>query len=288
MTILYTGHKNLLQGAYASEIGAFDWVLKFEVDQFGETSLQRLLDRTQAALKSRSWLERTVYFRRYFSPQITGIIEGDRSLLDPSVRNLTVVFWDVRGFSALSHTLRDDVPELIGGFLKEYYELAARAIWDHNGLLDKFIGDGIMALFGVFDQMESGQKAGAIDAVRTAKALHNEFDALVQKWMPKWQIRAIEAIEEVRLGCGIHTGRALVGNLGTDFRDQFTAVGPHVNFAQRLESMAARKHGGDILISEATRVHVQDSMTISFLGKTIKVRTIPGKHKVYVVDAIEE
>jgi class 3 adenylate cyclase len=281
MTILYTSHPNLLDSQDTSGLGAFDVVVKGE-----ETWRQagcRILERTRAALRYRAWAERITYLRRYFDKRFFETVEGDRSFLQAKNRDLTMVFWDIRGFTKLCNTLRE-YPELVAGFLKEYYEIGAKTIFEHEGLLDKFIGDGVMALFGVVDQTDAGQEKGAIAAVQAALELHAQFDSAVKTWNQKWTKRAKEVIPSLRLGCGIHTGRALVGNLGTDYRDQFTAVGPDVNFAQRLETVAARDPGSDILISQTTYSHVKNQFKATFFKLVPNVKDFPGEYEVFRVD----
>src|SRR5262249_49085307 len=147
---------------------------------------------------------------------------------------ITICFWDIRGFSRLCEILKAN-PTLISGFLREYCEVGARTIFEHGGLLDKFIGDGIMALFGVLDGKNDDGKGDAIQAVRAAMTLRMRFKALLEKWVKEWALYTPHKIE-IGLGCGIHSGEALVGNVGTEFRDQFTALGPQVNFASRIEA----------------------------------------------------
>ena len=278
MTILYTSKPDVLKQYNTSKLGAFDVVVKADPEA---DPVERILERARTALRYRSWAVRIRFLRRYFAPQFWDTIDNDPSLLEPKSRNLTIAFWDIRGFSGLCDNLRED-PDLVAGFLKGYCDMAAKTILDSAGLLDKFIGDGVMALFGVFDQTEAGRRSGAMNAVRAAKLMLAGFEALIQTWMPKWETRAAQVIE-IRLGCGIHTGRALVGNLGTEFRDQFTAVGPHVNFAQRLESLAGKEHGCDILISTPTYASLDKSVSVNLFKEITDVKNIPGTYRVYCV-----
>ena len=187
---------------------------------------------------------------------------------------MTVVFWDIRGFSYLCEILKGH-PTLIAGFLQEYCGVAARAVFSHGGVLDKFIGDGVMALFGVLGQ----EQAGAIAAVGAALELRDEFDEVQARWMQQWQLYTPQEIV-IGLGCGIHTGEALVGNVGTEMRDQFTALGPHVNFAARIE---ARSQGGQILVSQSTEARVKLVVETSVSGKIDDIKNIPGVFKLFEV-----
>ena len=168
-------------------------------------------------------------------------------------------------------------PTLIGGFLREYCEVAAKTIFEQSGVLDKFVGDGVMALFGVLNGGEDEGRMDAIAAVRAALDLRPRFDAVVGRWMEQWKLYTPHKIE-TGLGCGIHTGEALVGNVGTDFRDQFTALGPHVNFAARI---AARAKPGEILVSQSTETRVRSAVTLSQAGEITDIKNIPGTYSLF-------
>ena len=170
-------------------------------------------------------------------------------------------------------------PTLIADFLQDYCEVAAQTIFAHNGLLDKFIGDGVMALFGVLNHKNDEGKADALAAVKAAMDLRAKFDEVVARWMPQWTLYTPHKIE-IGLGCGIHTGEALVGNVGTDFRDQFTALGPHVNFAARIES---RSKSAQILISQSTQARVVASTALDPAGEIDDIKNIPGTFSLFSV-----
>jgi len=171
-------------------------------------------------------------------------------------------------------------PTLISGFLKDYCEIGAKTIFEHNGVLDKFIGDGIMALFGVLNHKDDEGKSDAVAAVRAGTDLRTKFSDVVVKWMGQWKLYVPDKIE-IGLGCGIHTGEVLVGNVGADFRDQFTALGPQVNFASRIE---ARAKGGQILMSQSTEVRVQADIAVSPAGEISDIKNIPGTFSLFQVN----
>ena len=193
---------------------------------------------------------------------------------------VTIVFWDIRGFSRLCEILKAH-PTLIAGFLRDYCEVAAQTIFKHNGLLDKFIGDGVMALFGVLNHKDDEGRSDAADAVRAALTLRSAFDPLVARWMKQWTLYTPQKID-IGLGCGVHTGEVLVGNVGTDFRDQFTALGPHVNFAQRIE---ARTKGGEILLSQSTESRVRSAILVQRIGEINDVKNVPGEFAVFAAES---
>ena len=248
---------------------------------FGEAG-RKIIAKTRAAIKYRDWALRLAFLRRYFDPAVYETIGKDESLLQPRTRWVTTAFWDIRGFSGLCVQLLED-PDLIADFLRQYCELAAKTIFFNKGILDKFIGDGVMALFGVVDQSTTGRSEAAIAAVKTAIRLHYQFGELVEEWMPKWRSGTTQKIS-IGLGCGIHTGRAIVGNLGTEFRDQFTGLGAHINFAQRIESMASHDPDTEILVSQTTAILIERVIPVAHYRDVSDVKNIPGNHPIYRVE----
>ncbi|VFN00645.1 MAG: Adenylate cyclase, class 3 [Candidatus Kentron sp. G] len=275
MAILFTAKEKSLDRYAAFEHGAFDVV---EKNIRGASAAREINVKTRAALRYREWSRQINFLQRYFDPKLFGTIQRDPSLLCIAQRTITIAFWDIRGFSRLCESLKAH-PTLISGFLKEYCELGARTIFEHNGVLDKFIGDGIMALFGVLNHRGDDGEFDALSAVRAGIALRDKFGDVVDKWMEKWRLHVPDKIE-IGLGCGIHTGDVLVGNVGTDFRDQFTALGPHVNFASRIESRAA---AGRILISQSTQARVGKEIASSFVEEISDIKNIPGTFQLYVI-----
>ena len=201
---------------------------------------------------------------RHFDRNVCDMLLRDPSLLSVKLRRVTICFWDIRGFTRMCDTLKAE-RFLIKGFIQQYYNLAARTILDGGGVLDKFIGDGVMGLFGVPQERDSEEEVAkaARAAVRVADALRVEFDRLVWEWKEKWRKDAGVEIE-IGLGCGIHTAKdVLVGIFETEVRDQYTCVGPDVNLASRIEKEAT---GGQILISSATAVRVKTEFRLSEAG----------------------
>jgi adenylate cyclase len=275
MSILFTAKERNLDRYKAFDYGAFDVV---EKNIRGQSAAREINLKTRAALRYRAWSQRVNYLRRYFDPRLFATLERDPSLLDLKQRTITICFWDIRGFSKLCEILKEH-PPLIAGFLREYSEEAAKAIFEHGGLLDKFIGDGVMALFGVLNHKDDNGKADALAAVQAARSLRDRFERLRADWLEQWALYSPQTIE-IGLGCGIHTGEALVGNMGTDFRDQFTAVGPHVNLAARIES---RTQHGQILLSQTTEARVSSEVRCSPKGSVDDIKNIPGEFKLFEV-----
>lgn len=275
MAILFTAKEKNLDRYQAFEYGAFDVV---EKNIRGASAVREIIIKTRAALQYRVWSQNINFLRRYFDPRVFETVERDPSLLSLKQRLVTVVFWDVRGFSKLCETLKAH-PTLIAGFLREYCEVAARTIFEHGGVLDKFIGDGVMALFGVLDTSDENGPANALAAVQTAIDLRRRFDVVCTRWKEQWDLYTPEKIQ-IGLGCGIHTGEVLVGNVGTAFRDQFTALGPDVNFAARIE---ARAQHGQILISQSTAARVKDAVSVKGIGDIDDIKNIPGTFELFTI-----
>jgi adenylate cyclase len=273
MAILFTAKEKSLNRYEAFNYGAFDVV---EKNILGAAAHREINVKTRAALRYREWSQNVNFLRRYFDSKLLERIMKDRSILAIKNRVLTICFWDVRQFSSLCETLKAH-PELIAEFLRDYFDIAANTIFDHGGILDKFIGDGVMALFGVLNDQEGNDSEEAMNAIRAAKDLREQFNNLLLKWLPKWAWYTQQKIE-IGLGCGIATGEVLVGNVGTAFRDQFTALGPDVNFASRIE---ARAESGQILVSKATQVRVKSMIPLFPAGEIKDIKHISGTFELF-------
>jgi class 3 adenylate cyclase len=153
-------------------------------------------------------------------------------------QEITVLFSDLRNYTTLSEGL---APAAILEILNEWFGEATRAIRQHGGIVDKFIGDAVMALFGVPQPRDDA----AADAVRAALAMRDALSAR------NLRHKALGG-REIQIGIGVHTGRAVVGFIGSHLRLSYTAIGDTVNTASRLESVTKAYPGCDILISQAT------------------------------------
>lgn len=150
-------------------------------------------------------------------------------------QTITVLFADIRGFTAFSE---HENPERVVGLLNQYFSVMSEIIFDQGGTLDKYIGDGLMALFGA----PTATVADPVNAVMTAVTMQKRLVELNAEL-------SATGFASVAMGIGLHTGEATIGYIGSEKRSEYTAIGDTVNLAARLESNAA---GGQILISEAT------------------------------------
>jgi adenylate cyclase len=150
-------------------------------------------------------------------------------------QKITVLFADIRGFTALSEK---ENPEKIVGVLNRYFTAMSEIIFAYGGTLDKYIGDGLMALFGA----PYASPDDAKNALTTAVAMQKRLVKL------NAELQA-EGFNPIQIGIGMHTGVATIGYIGSEKRSEYTAIGDTVNIAARLEQ---NTRGGQILISEAT------------------------------------
>ena len=191
-------------------------------------------------------------FKKYVAPQVVEEIsrKGDfQMILGGENRHIAVLFVDIRGFTPMSESLQ---PEQVVEILNEYLTLTTTAIFKNGGTLDKFIGDATMAVFNApFDLDDYIYRA-----VCTALDIASGSDALEKKLMARFG-------KSVSFGIGVNCGPAVVGNIGCDFRMDYTAIGDTVNTAARLESNAKR---GQILISSDVYEAVKDRIEATEIG----------------------
>jgi class 3 adenylate cyclase len=183
-------------------------------------------------------LTRLALERQFPEHLVDAILSGHLTRQLTRRQEVAVLFSDVRDYTTMSEGL---APEEVVELLNEWFGEATRAIQKHGGMVDKFIGDAVMALFGV---PEPRPEASA-NAVRAALAMRDALAAL------NLRHQALGG-REIRIGIGIHTGEAVVGFIGSHLRQSYTAIGDAVNTASRLESATKEYPGCDILISQQT------------------------------------
>ncbi|MBI2265138.1 MAG: adenylate/guanylate cyclase domain-containing protein [Armatimonadetes bacterium] len=167
--------------------------------------------------------------------------------------HVTVLFSDIRNFTTMSENMH---PQEAISFLNEYLSEMVDVIFRYEGTLNKFIGDGIMAFWGA----PAPQKDHAFRAIQAALEMLLRLEELNRKWSK-------ERKAPIRIGIGIHTGVAVIGNVGSGKRMEYTAIGDTVNLASRIEGLN-KEFGTSILISEATFLEVTDSVEVLSIGET--------------------
>ncbi len=165
-----------------------------------------------------------------------------------------VLFTDLVGFTARSNVMD---AEALFGLLNRYFEAIAAPVLQEQGLLDKFIGDALMAEFGV--PVHRGDRAEALAAVRAALAMQANLEVLNRELDQ-------EGLAPLRQGIGIHCGEVIAGNLGSSHRLEYTVIGAPVNLASRLESLTRRFPDYPILMSGDVRNLIAEDVVVEDLG----------------------
>jgi len=218
-------------------------------DEFEE--LGNEINNMTTGLRERERLK--LNFARYVSQQVMEKLLKEEKIakLTGERRKITILFSDIRQFTTIAESLP---PEKVVSLLDEYFKVMLEVIFYHQGILDKFLGDGMMVEFGApLDDPIQEQHA-----VMAAIDMQKQLQKLVEKWKT-------EGKPQIEIGIGIHTGLAIVGNIGSERRFDYTAIGDTVNIASRLEQ-TTKLLKKPILISETTYEAVKDKFKAISLG----------------------
>jgi adenylate cyclase len=231
------------------DLGAVDYITKpFQADEViarvnTHLTIRRLQQRLACSNKELDAANRFIRqtFGRYVTDEVVAsVLDNPEGLqLGGEERKVTILMSDLRGFTSLAEQLS---PTQVVAFLNRYLETMVNVIMAHHGTIDEIIGDGILVLFGAPIERENDAQR----AVACAVAMQLAVDEV------NTQNRR-EGLPDVEMGIGIHTGNVVVGNIGSQKRTKYGAVGSHVNLTGRIESYAT---GNQILISETTRNEV--------------------------------
>ena len=181
------------------------------------------------------------------------VAQGRASLaLGGDRRRVTVLFADVVAFTAFAEKA---APEQVVAFLNELFTVLTEVVFRHGGMVDKFIGDCVMAVWGAGSAPldDEAQRRAALEA---AEDMHRFVEVSAPEWRERYGI-------DVALGIGVHTGEALLGNLGSEARMEYTAIGDVVNVAARLESLA---RGTQTLVTAEVAAGMSGAFSFSPLG----------------------
>jgi len=226
-------------------------------DEFGQ--LATSVNQMTLGLQQREDLKNAL--TRYVSADVLHdvIYAGKATNLFSNRKKVTILFADVRGFTQFSEQVS---PEETVKLLNEYFEKMIAAIFKNHGHLNKFMGDGLMALFGALRD-DDFQEEHAVQAALDMRAALLE---LQHKWSASSE-RMHSGFADFRIGIGVNTGMAIVGNIGSTQRMEFTAIGDSVNLASRLEQATRNHPGVDIIVSEYTFVAARSRFPFEPLGE---------------------
>lgn len=249
--LMLTAQSDVEHRVHGLEVGADDYLSK---PYSPRELIARVETRLRAKSESDNLREKQQILRRTFERYVhSSVVE--QMLLNPAqvklggkLQEVTVLFADLEGFTALSEHMD---PEELLSILNRYHNLIVSLILQHNGTIDKFLGDGVMALFNT----PLPQPNHALYAVQSAVMMREALAEFHQEFEPA---------QRMGINFGIHTGMAVVGNVGTDQIMDFTAVGDAVNLASRLQGIS---HHNQILISHATYEQVKDYVTVNPIGE---------------------
>jgi class 3 adenylate cyclase len=206
-------------------------------------------------LRDREFIKST--FGRYVSKDVMQEILSGNIELGGEKMELAVLFSDIRGFTSISEDM--DPMELVT-ILNGYFDQMDRAISKEGGSINKYMGDGILAIFGAPQPLENPSTsavAAAMEKIENLKLFNKEKNL------------------DLRIGIGVHTGEAVVGNIGSEARTEYTVIGDTVNLGARVESLT-KLYGKEILITNSTRQKLDSQKYLCCLVDKVKVK---GKNR---------
>jgi len=255
--------RRLLEGARAVEAGHLDETLPVtSKDEIGHltTAFNRMVEQ----LRHKERIRET--FGKYVDPRVVeGLIDRPMLAVEGQRRVMTVLFCDVKGFTSASEGM---TPQGLVKVMNRYFSAMSAPIRDHGGVIDKYIGDAIMAYWGPPFTEDADQarlaSLAAIDMQERVASLRAEFPEILG-------VRSLPISFDIRIG--IATGEALVGSIGSELMMSYTVMGDTVNLASRLEG-ANKVYGSRVLVSEATVagaaavIEVREIDRVVLLGQT--------------------
>ena len=250
--------RRLLEGARAVEAGQLDGtIVATSQDEIGHLTIAFNQMVEQLRLKER--LRET--FGKYVDPRVVeGLIEGPALAAEGQRRVMTVLFCDVRRFTSASEGM---TPQGLVKVMNRYFSSMSAPIRKHQGVIDKYIGDAIMAYWGPPFAADTEQtqlaSLAALEMLQLVPQLRAELPELLG-------VRSLPNIFDIRIG--IATGEVLVGSIGSELMMSYTVMGDTVNLASRLEG-ANKEYGGRILVSEATIKGASDAIEAREIDRVV-------------------
>ena len=184
-------------------------------------------------------------FTRYVPEQVVRktLENSQESIFEGELRNVAVLFCDIRGFTPLSEVLS---PKEVVSFLNDYYQTMTEIVKQHKGLIIQFVGDEIFAAFGALEHYADNE----VNAVYCALKMMDELPRLNEKYRKKFKT-------EIEMGIGINFGEVVAGNLGSEDRIRYSVTGDTVNTGKRIETIT-KDHPDSIIISDSVYQKVKD------------------------------
>lgn len=245
-------------GAVVAALGYTFWRARAEAEH-----LRRRLESATTSLE-----QLQLSFARFAPQEVVERIIASGVSTSAEKKTVTVLFADIVGFTALSEGME---PALLVQILNGYFARMSRAIAEHRGHVSKFIGDGILALFGALEP----NPWQADDAVRAALAMREALKEYNEEL-------ALAGQPALRVGIGLHRGVAVAGVIGSEELVEFTVIGSTVNLASRVEHLT-RRHAADILITAAVR----EALDARFALQELPAAAVAGISEPVVTYAVE-
>ncbi|MEM7013512.1 MAG: adenylate/guanylate cyclase domain-containing protein [Verrucomicrobiota bacterium] len=239
-------------------------------DEFGQ--LAEEVNRMASSLQERAVLKDA--FAKYVSSDIADrmLKNNEQPALEGTRQKVTILFSDIRGFTALSEELP---PEEVVARLNEYFERMVEIVFSNKGTIDKFLGDGLMAVFGA--PLEDAEQE--LHAVKTMIEMEEAASEISANWLIKGQ-------KPLHIGMAVHTGEAIVGNIGSMRRMDYTAIGRTVNISARLEAKT-KEYETCGLISEITASALKkDQFDLVELGSA-QLRGVSQELKIFTLPQLQ-
>ncbi len=201
------------------------------------------------SLREKEFIKET--FGKVVDPAVRDHLLSGNVKLGGEIRTATILFCDLRGFTALSEQL---APDQIVEMLNTHFETMSKCIEEEGGLINKFIGDAIMAIYNVPVPRSNHAERAYTSARRMLESLEIMNVGFKEKGLP-----------ELKIGIGLHTGEVLAGNIGSSSRLEYTVIGDTVNVASRIESLC-KETKRSLLLSEATKAQLPANTPLDSLG----------------------
>jgi len=233
-----------------------DYANRVEVNSFDEIGiLGETLNETCKSLEEKELIKDT--FGKYVDNKVMKhLLDGNINLGGDS-KEVSVLFIDIRNFTSTTENMN---PQDIVKMLNEFYEVVNKVVRKHDGFVNKYLGDGVMAVFGTPLPLENHGR----NAVSAGKEIINE----------------VSKIKNIKIGIGIYSGEAVAGNFGSRDRMEYTVIGNAVNYASRLEALT-KNVDANILISERT-INMINDIDFKYIGETL-IRGKTEKDKLYTL-----